>query len=702
MNRYIRMRRYNPLSISGKFDILFPQTQTGNILRSEDGGVLESDLLQYDRHLDNNVEHINRALSEGTARALSVRLKDTVLVDNLPLLLTLHIGLECEPTLSFNGGEPHEIISASGDRIPGGQIEGSVIFLVWKEHIQKWILLSSDNFTDITKIVLPVESEYVYEAISDGETLVTIPNFNKKSDKLVVNYGQTILRAGMDYEFIKTGNDTIKLLGFGLDAGERLYFTITTYITTAKRGHYRYELKATDHVVDITENNTTEIKVPKEADGAHSTVINYNQTILRNNLDYVYNDTGDIITLKTFSLDAGEQLVFTITQFVEANGELVPNNWGATGNYRYSLNVVHGSYTATENDISVFSVPGYNYRRDDISIIRDNRLYIMDVDYTIDEIGNIVLLKESLQEGEEIFFTILQGAMMDVPNFNVIQANGYDGQHILLNMSYSILTDFYTLLVRLKHDLKTAPTVKCVDGPAEPVCDCFGTPIPGGYKKGSYLWLVYSEPEHVWYSLSHSQLDISTLVPQHKVASGEANFTGQQNVEVGSFHETIIKHGLGVKPEKIDITPCEPPSVLEDGTISSIGDIWSYADDINLYVGNSGLSISKFRWAVSTEDATNDLRSYIDQEISTLKNKPGNIITHLSTYTAETDNVRIIDNISNFVGNRDKIIVNLNQTVLRESIDFIVRPDNNGIELISFALSNGDILQFTVLEQITE
>ena len=378
--RLIRMRRYNSKSTSGEFDVLFPQGITENILRSENGGVLESDLLQYDHHLGNNTVHINRALSDGTARALSVRFKNKVLTDGFPLLLTLHVALECEPTLSFNGGEPYPIISASGDRIPGGQAESSVIFLVWNERIQKWILLSADNFSDITKVVLPVDTEYTYTATTDGEKTIVIPGFDKKSDKLVINFGQTILRAGIDYEYVKNANNAIQLSGFELNAGDVLYCTITSFITTAKRGHYRYELKTTDYPVIIEENNTTEIPLPPEANGAHSVVINYNQTILRNNLDYVYNDLGDKILMKTFAFDKGDQIVFSITQFVEANGELVPNNWGATGNYRYSLNVLHTSYQATEDNITVIPVPGYNYKRDELFVIRDNKLYSYDVD----------------------------------------------------------------------------------------------------------------------------------------------------------------------------------------------------------------------------------------------------------------------------------------------------------------------------------
>lgn len=700
-SRFIRMRRYNPNSISGRFDVLFPQAITSNILRSNDAGVLESDLLQYDRHLDNSVVHINRALSEGTARALSVRLKNKVLTDNFPLLLTLHIGLECEPSLSFNGGEAYPIISASGDRIPGGQIEGTAIFLVWKEALQKWVLLSSDNFTDITKVVLPVESEYVYEALSDNETLITIPGFSKKSDRLSVNYGQTILRAGLDYEFVKNSNNTIQLLGFGLDKGDKLYFIITTFITTAKRGHYKYDLVPTDYVVVAEEDNQMSFKIPYEADGAHSVVINYEQTILRNNLDYEISEDGTTLMLKEFGIPAGDRLVFTITQFVEANGELVPNNWGATGNYRYSLNVLHTEYTATEDNIAVIPVPGYNYRRDELTVIRNNHMYVYDVDYTIDEIGNVVLLKEQLNEGDQIFFTILQGAMMDVPNFNVIRANGWEGQHILLDISYSVLCDFYVLLVKLKHDLKSAPTVKLVDGPAEPIIDCFGTPLPGGYKKGSYLWLVYDEPNHVWYSLSHSQLDISQLIPEVKVASGEANFVGYKADESGNIIEAVIPHDLGVKPEHIDVTPCEHPTIRDDGTMTAIGDIWTYADETNLYVGNTGESTSKFKWTVTNESPTNDLRSYIDQEIEKLKQRPGTIDTVVSVFTSEEDGTVDIPNIKGFDDN-DEIIVNYHQTVLRKNIDYMINTLINGITLTNFSLDKDDMLQFTVLKQEDE
>ena len=699
MNRLFRMRRANTKSKPSSYDVLFPQGITSNVIRAENGGVLESSLLQYDRHLGDHSIHINSATSKGTNRYLEVRMKNEVLVDNYPLILTLHTSLECEPYLKFNDGEFKEIISASGDRIPGGQAEGTMIFLVWNANLDKWILMSADNFSDITKVVLPVETEYNYTAVADNEETIVIPGFNKKSDKLSVNYGQTILRNGIDYEFLKSANDAIHLIGFGLSKGDILHCIVTSYITAAKRGHFRYELKTSDFIVPAEKDGTTVFNIPVEADGAHSMIINYNQTILRNNIDYDIDNIEHTIKLKNIALDKGEEIVFTITQFVEANGEIVPNNWGATGNYRYKLNVIHGSYVATEDNVQVFVVPEFNYKADDISLIDNNQLLIMDVDYTVDEIGNVVLLKRALNTGDEIFFTILQGAMMDVPNFNVIRASGQDGQHILLDISYSVLSNFYCLLVKLKHDLKTAPTVKCIDGPAEMICDCFHTPITGGYKAGSYLWLVYDEGEHLWYSLSHSQVDISQMIPTHKHTNGTAKFSGYHPDEgdVG-FKETVIKHGLGMKPQRIDIVPSEPPTVNPDGTISTIGDIWSYADENYLYVGNSGTSTSKFNWSISCEDATNDLRSYIDQEIQNIKSNPGKIETKLSTFTATTDGAYSIT-IKDFNAQADKLIVNYNQTVLREGIDYDINKDINGITMKSFNLKTGDILQFMVIKQ---
>lgn len=706
MYRLFRMRRYNPKSITNKYDYLFPQAITTNILRNENGGVLESDLLRYDRHLEDNIMHFNRALSSGSARALSVRLKEKALVDGFPLLITLHTDLEAAPTLSFNGGDAYPIVNSKDEVIPGGQIEGSRILVVFNEEKENWQLVSDNTNSEMTKIVLPVETEYVYTAESNHEKIFVIPGFDKKSCQLTVNYQQTILRKDLDYVYVSTVNNAIKLIDFELSEGDELYFTITSYITTAKHGHYRYELVDTEYPVVAQENNTTTFDLPSAAKDAHSVVVNYGQTILRNNRDYVYNDRHTQITLQGFSLEKDEELVFRVTEFVEAPGELVPNNWGTTGTYRYKLNVIHGSYTATEDNITNFAVPQFNHKRDDIAIVgihkfegEDyNQLYILDVDYTIDEIGHIQFLNHLLKQGDEVFYTILQGAMVDVPNFNVCKLTGQSGQHLHLDISDSQLCDFYTVLVQLNHDLLTNPTIKCVDGPARPVVDCFGKPIYGGYKAGSYMWIVYNEKQNKWYSLSHSQVDLSTIVPTNIVEHGEANFIGQYDSQNGEYVETPIQHNLGKKPANINIEPCEPPVDL-DGNPCSIGDIWSYADENVLYVGNTGMAVTKFRWTVTSEDNTNDLRTYLENEIATFKGRAGNIITEVSTFTALEDGIRRINSIANYDWTLDKLIVNYNQTVLRNNIDYSVDQETGIFTLATFTLDRGDVLQFTVLKQ---
>lgn len=692
MVRYYRQRWYD--SSKKKFDVLAPQAFTGNILRRDNGGVLEYDLLQYDRHLADHRIHLVHATSNGTPRVLTVTLPDVELTDGLTLLLTLHCDVECEPKLSFNNQEPQYIVSGNGSNIPGGQTEGSVMLLIWSSTLSRWILLSTDEYSDITKVYLPVESEFVYKAVQDNETMFVLPNYDKNSDKLEINYGQTILRPAIDYTIERSTVNVVKLLnGIKLTKDDLVYCKITKYVATAKRGSLKYDLETKHYTVEIDQPNLKKIKVPEEAVGANSLVVNYGQTILRYNLDYTYSEDQSELLFKEIVPAVGDVIMFTATRFVESNAELLPNNWGATGNYRYSMNVLHTEYTCTENEVRVIPVPGYNYKKDDIWVIKDNHLYIYDIDYTIDEIGQVVLLKDALKRDETLYFTILQGAMMDVPNFNVIRADGTSGQHILLNMSYSALCDFYTLLVKLKYDLETNPTIKCLDGPAEPVANCFGNPITRGYKAGSYLWLVYDYDRHMWYSLGHGQIDITSLMPEYTVISGEANYSGTIN---GVSNETVIQHNLGKIPERIDIRAIEPPK-QENDTPGVIGDVWSYADEHFLYVGNSGNAVSKFAWTISAEDTSADLRSYIDQEIDKLRNQPAKMETLQFVYTAEEDGITDIESIDGFDSGYDKLLVNYGQTVLVENTDYVVA--NGGIKLLTFALGIGDILQFTIIKQ---
>ena len=193
MNRLIRIRRANKKSANGSFDVLFPQTVTQNVLRSEDGGVLEESLLKYDRHLANKLAHMTRVVSSGTPTALIVSCSDKELEDNLALLVTLHTTLDAEPTISYNGSEPANIVSTVGDNISGGQIEGSTIFVIWNATLRKWFLINNDETSAMTTVTIPVKTEYVYTATSNDESVIVVPGYNSGEDDIIVNYNQTIL-----------------------------------------------------------------------------------------------------------------------------------------------------------------------------------------------------------------------------------------------------------------------------------------------------------------------------------------------------------------------------------------------------------------------------------------------------------------------------------------------------------------------------
>lgn len=592
------------------YDALYPTTSSNLIYRSEDPRTLEQDLKEYDSHITNSINHVHHGISGGTHRELTVTIPDSILIDQYLLLLVLSDSLEYSPTLSFNDGDPKYIVNANGDRIPGGQIAGSSILISWSESADQWTLLSTDAYSDITTVILPVETEYNYVADHDDVSLIVIPDYNSTEDKLVVNYNQTILRKDIDY-FNEPYVDSEIRLNFTIDTGDTIVFTIIKYITTSQRGHFKYDLVDTDYPINITVDGTTLIDLPDEAIDAHSVVVNYNQTVLRNGIDYSYNDLHTAINLLTFSLDSGETIVFTITKFVETTETKVPNNWGTTGNYRYSVNVKYSAYTAGENNVSIIAVPQFNFKSDSIFVIKNNQLYVSNVDYRIDEVGQVVLLKTVLNQGDIIYFTILEGAMVDVPNYNTIIADGIDGQDILFNMSYTELTDFYTILVKLKYDLIPSPTIKCIDGPAEPIYDIHDNPLNISAIADTFIFVVYNYGKHRWYFTGNTDaivgnLSASASLPntEYKLYTGTDNFIGQTDdltnnelaiQKIIDLPEEIIVNNLNIISTQI--TPSEPPTPN-----TTIGDIWSYINDKNkLCVGNSGTSTSKFKWTITCE-----------------------------------------------------------------------------------------------------
>ena len=570
MNRYIRMRRSN----NGSWDTLFPQGVTDNILRREDGGVLENYLVDYDYHLINNTRHFNHAVTTNihhpnlsTHRYLDVNIENAELVDGFPLLLTTHTKVDAEPMLSFNGGEYYPIVSASGNRIPGGQIAGTTILLVWNENLQSWILLSTSDTNDITKIAVPSYTEYTYTAQEDGEKIFVVPGFDKTSCALEVNYGQTLLRQNRDYGFQVGRRDTIELKTFELSAGDVLFFKITSYEVVMKSSATVYDIEVGDYDLIATTDNQATLALPPAVQKANVIELNYVQTVLRNGIDYEFNADKSQVTLKEFTLEKDEVIVAHITTLIEHDATTLPRQWNVPGAYTYEIKTVHGSFTSTEDSTNVIPIPDFDQTRDELVVIKDNKVLVYDVDYEIDKLNQVVLQDEyALDTGDTLHYTIFQGAIQDVPPFVVVQDKSENGQHLLLDFSYALLRDGFTAVIKLSHKLVSVPTIKCLDGPAESILDNFGAPITGGYIAGSYLWCIYDEKNHVWYSMSHGHYDVSESYGSFEFAEGDANFLGNDTtyMDLGDDHygELVIPHGLSTIPTDIEIHPTGHPGFL--------------------------------------------------------------------------------------------------------------------------------------------
>lgn len=703
--RKIRIRVANKNKKS--FDVAWPQTVSSNIIRDDTKGILEQSLVQYDAHLNNSLIHANRALSRGTASALIAYCPGALLVDNFPLLLELHTDLGMEPTLSVNGSEPAPIVTSDGSNIAGGQRAGSTLFLIWNARMGCWYIMNNDQNNSMTKVMIPSTSDYIFTAPEDGTNTIPIPGYNASTDAIVINYNQTILRLGSDFEPITDVG--VQLLSFTLDRGEQLVCTITKYAEVIKSGSYTYSIVDTTQTFTAPEDNTTEIPLPSFYAETYSLTVNYNQTILRNGLDYTLDGNKKIVL--NFPLQKDEQIVFTVLRYIERNGVVTAGGDSAKGAYRYSISVLHEEFEASYDHINVVAVPNFNRYRDDLTVIFKNHMLVQDVDYAIDELNQIVLMTMELMTGETIYFTILQGAMRDVPKFNISEAWG-DGQNLKVDISNEEIHDFYTLLIRLNCELKDHPTLKPIDGPAEPIVDSNGRAINGGAMAGSFLWLAFNKSRRVWYCIGGLG-ESSASLP----LSGEANFPGQiyiPNEPVREFKETVVYHGLGHIPEHVRVNPCEPPEII-DGVVQDIGDIWAYADEENLYVGNTGSAKSKFHWEVSdvsmseTWGIVDELQKQVDdfeKDLGNLQNKvddiessPAKIEISRSYYTVPDDYThgqKIY--VPNFDQSVDHLTVNMMQTLLRENLDYTIHLDNS-ITLNVINLKPKTVIEFIVIKQ---
>lgn len=699
--RNFRMRQFNHKS--KEIDTIFPQTVTRNVLRNE-REILEDCLIRYDNHVTSRLIHVTRARSMGSANELIVNVPDVELVDNLSLLIELHIDLEIEPTISYNGSPPVPIVTSDGNRIAGGQIEGSFIFVVYNERMKKWFILNNDHDNSLTHVMIPMSREYVFTAKADNTSIIQIPGFSHSKENIMVNYNQTILRHKQDFDFVS--EDTFALIGIRLKKNEVISCTITSFTEVVRKGSFNYTIEETTDTFICKEAKARIVPLPKIPEDMYYLQVNYNQTILRNGIDYTNNGNGTI-TL-TFDISKGDAIVFSILRYVEKNGTIVAPNGGSSGTYRYNIKVIHEEFTSSVDNTIKVIVPKFNRSRDELSVIYKNHLLVRDVDYIIDELSNIILTSMELMKDETLYFTILQGAVIDVPKFNYCEVYG-DGKDMKANISYSELHDFYTLVIRPNIDLKDAPTLKLLDGPREPIVDAGFRPISGGNLKGTFIYMIKNQSLGVWQVIGGLGTG-NTSQP----LCGYGNFPSrivippnstENPTDTPKFFETVISHGLGHIPEQVRIFPCEPPSIEEDGTITFIGDFWAYADENNIYVGNSGTSTSRFKWEISdaslsgalgTIESLNKRVKYLEDIIRKLgQGDTLNMEVITINHKITDDTIEIIP-VENFDYRFDILMVNYMQSMLRLNIDYTIDERLNAVRLVNIKPRKDDVITFLV------
>lgn len=620
----VRIRKAN--IDTKEWDLLYPYTSSQAVERPI-GGLQEDYNLVYDDHIIDSSKHVYRATSSGMPSNISVNVPNVSLVDQLAVIIKLHTDLSAEPTLSYNGEPAANIIASDGANISGGQIAGTSIMVIWLATQGKWLLVNNDLDNNTTHAVLPVVSYYTYTAKIDGETMIPVTGYERAEDKIDVNYNQTILQPGNHYTVLQD-NSLMLLNGLSLMQGETVFITITKFVECIRRGFRKFTLDTSNVKIDITEETKT-LAVPEFGDGDYEMIINLNQTILREGIDYERDFGAKAINLLgERSFAPGDQIVYTISRYVEELGN-VGGILPSVGNYQQIVKPIYESFTATVDGTTRIIVPSYDPYRDDLVVVLDNYVLVgQGVDYSETVDGEIILIGRSLSEGDTIYFRIIKGMKLDATPYTIVNGTG-DGKDILVSISDAGLWDNYTLAVKVPATIEEAPTLKLLDGPARNILDCSGEPLhAGAIVAGAYLMAIFNEQADCWYAINANVSEAAgfsmrSLIRMSNssdssytgpIATGYGNFSGaadktilaatassEMDDDLIGYYETVIPHNLGYTPTDYRVSPCEPPSAVsaEDGLFDAyIGDIWITADASNLYIGNSGNATSKFQWFI--------------------------------------------------------------------------------------------------------
>lgn len=124
---------------------------------------------------------------------------------------------------------------------------------------------------------------------------------------------------------------------------------------------------------------------------------------------------------------------------------------------------------------------------------------------------------------------------------------------------------------------------------------------------------------------------------------------------------------------------------------------------------NSVITVLRERVETATADidkAVKDYRERLDQltksvndDIVALKARPGVISNVTSDLTVTQDNLNMITGVTGFDHRYDKLLVNFQQTILRQGLDYTIDEESGNLYFKDIRFNSGDVLQFIVLKQ---
>ena len=161
-------------------------------------------------------------------------------------IITIRVTEEILPgaKISVDGTTALPIVDHTGQPLAEAIPANTIIMLAYDDHKKVWIYCNpavTDVQTIVNQIlgsritsvaVVPEKSGYLYTVQDPNATTIAINGFDNSTDDLVVNYGQTILRPGIDYVFVTGQKNVIQIINdIQFVAGDQLYFAITKFKT---------------------------------------------------------------------------------------------------------------------------------------------------------------------------------------------------------------------------------------------------------------------------------------------------------------------------------------------------------------------------------------------------------------------------------------------------------------------------------------